>query len=134
MFFAVVFEDGLFLPVFKHLELGRDVFQLFLDLGKEGFERTGLRFIAESQLNAFTQQGIGEAALTALGGRFCRWGVRFIHTVGQGIPQLLDFGFQLRFVEEVDLMGRLFAAGGELLSAFIAQQLFEDLDALLALF
>ena len=49
--------------------------------------------------------------------------------VGQLIAQYINLDFQLDLIEQQDLIGQLFTAGGELLDLLMAQQFFEDLDA-----
>ncbi|GAB0154598.1 hypothetical protein MnBA_39980 [Marinobacterium sp. BA1] len=109
---AVLLENRFFLPVFQHFELSRDVFQLFLDLGEEGFHCPSFFLIAEAQLDALTQQIIREATLAALG---CRRGSRRLifsdfNIVRELIPQLIDLGFQFGLIEEVDLVDRFLTA------------------------
>ncbi len=63
---TVLFEHRLLLPVLQHLQLGRDVLKLFFYLGEESLGGPGFFFLAEGQFDTFTQQRVGEAALTAL--------------------------------------------------------------------
>ena len=70
--------------------------------------------------------------MATLTGRQCC--LFFFDIVWQLITQVIDLGFQLRFVKQVNLVCGFFTAGAELLNPLPAQQFFEDLNVLIALF
>src|SRR5699024_1942738 len=120
---------GLFLPVFQHLELGGDIVQFFLDLGKENFAGTSLVFVRQRQFDALARQSLGEATLPA----FARRAYSPLLLLGQLFGQRLDLDRCLGFVEQGDLISTLLAAGGKLLDALEPQHFFEQFDANISL-
>ena len=62
VFVAVVVEHGLFLPVLQHIELGRNVLQLFLDLGEVGFYCALFFVFAQKQLDTLAGRPAASSA------------------------------------------------------------------------
>jgi hypothetical protein len=130
--FTILLEHGFFLPVFQNFQLGWDELQFFFDLGNKGFTGADLLFVAEGQFDALAQQCIRESTLaTFTGGRRCLF---LCNIVWQLIAQGINLNFQLGFVKQMNLVCGLLTAGAELLNPFPAQQFFENLDGVIALF
>ena len=125
--FAVcLLEDGLLLPVFDDLRLGRHDVELFLDLGEEGLARAGLFCVAQRQMDLDARQPVGEAFAL-----FARWLARRL--VRQLRLDLAERDFQLGLVEKIALKGQLLAARAKAPLPRQAQLLFHQPEQLLLL-
>ena len=105
--------------------------QLFFNFGEKYFVSALFLLVTEQQLNALTNQFVGETALAAaaLGAGSTRsWRQLMFDTIRLLITQLIDLRLHLRLIKQMDLVNVFLAAGSKLLDLAQLQKFLEQSD------